>query len=971
MGYGILYPPVLRTCYYACIILRIFNYQSEKIGILSFELTRINSTLGMRTLLLFPMLLLGLGGFAQTVVSGTVSDTNGDPIPGVNVIIEGKAIGTSTDFDGNFVLETSETPPFRLKFTSVGFTETTVGVTSNNQTLAITLSEAQTFLEEVVISASRTPERIFESPVSVERFGLKEIRNTSAASFYEGLQNLKGVDINTNSLTFNSINTRGFATFANTRFMQLVDGMDNTAPGLNFVLGNLVGMSELEVQSVEILPGASSALYGAGAFNGILFMTSKNPFDYQGISAYFKTGFTAQDAAGNNEYYDFGIRAAHAFSDKVAIKANFSFLQGEDWHANSEIDLARPGATRVDPAYDGLNVYGDEVSVLLNFDAAAGLPSGTVGSAQVSRTGYAEADMLNYNAQSVKTDFSVYYRPFADDFEIIYNGRVGRGNTIYQGANRYAIRDFILQQHKVEIRNDNFFVRGYITSENSGNSYDTRFAAININRRWKSDEDWFGDYARTYIGARLGVGTGVQLPEDQAHALARQVADTGRFVPGTPEFQRAFNEVITDGDFNTGAKFIDNTKFRHVDANYNFAHLTSDFADIMIGGSFREYVLNSNGTIFTDIDGPITYNEYGAYLQVQKKFLDERLKFVGSVRYDKNEFFDGFFSPRASLLATLGENRNHNIRFSVQKGFRNPTTQDLFIGLNTGRATLVGSAPDNLDRDIRNFDLSQAGQTLTGSPTATVVGRAAYDNAFSLASVQAGAPQAPSNPNANSEFDTPLVQPEEITAFEVGYRAQLGRVAIDLSGYYNQYDNFISQTTVLVPFYGEVGDNSLSLLALQNGDFFPYQPYTNALAEIKSYGVTAGFEAKVFGNFDLGANYTYMEQDFDQAAFPDFRTNFNSPNHKVKASFGNTELFKNFGFNINYRWSDTYFWQATFADGQIDSYSVLDAQVNYSVPSIKSVFKVGGSNILGQEYFSAIGAGAVGSIFYASWTINP
>jgi outer membrane receptor protein involved in Fe transport len=925
----------------------------------------------MRTALLLSMLLMAMGAYAQTTVRGNVSDESGNPIPAANVVVVGTTAGTTADFDGNFVLQTSATPPFELRISAIGYSTSTVEVTSNNQTLSITLSEAQTFLEEVVVSASRTPERIFESPVSVERFGLKEIQGTSAATFYEGLQNLKGVDINTNSLTFQSINTRGFATFANTRFMQLVDGMDNTAPGVNFVLGNLVGMSELEVQSIEILPGASSALYGAGAFNGILFMTSKSPFDYQGISAYFKTGFTQQDAAGSNEYYDFGVRAAHAFNDKLAIKANFSFLQGEDWHANSVEDLLRPGATREDPAYDGLNVYGDEVSVLLNFDAAAGLPSGTVGSAQVSRTGYAEADMLNYNAQSVKTDFSLYYRPFADDLEIIYNGRIGRGNTIYQGINRYAIRDFNMQQHKVEIRNNNFFVRGYITSEGSGDSYDTRFAAINVNRRWKSDVQWFTDYAETFIGARLGVGTGIQLPEDQAHALARQAADTGRFLPGTPDFQRAFNEVIADGDLTTGSKFIDNTKFRHVDANYNFAHLTSDFADIMIGGSFREYELNSQGTIFTDIDGPITYNEYGAYLQLQKKFLDDRLKFVGSVRYDKNEFFDGFFSPRASILATLGEKRNHNIRFSVQQGFRNPTTQDLFIGLNAGRAILVGSAPDNLDRDIRTFDLSQSGQTLTGSPTATVVGRAAYDNAFSLASVSAGIPQAPINPDPNSEFDTPLVQPEEITAFEVGYRAQLGRIAIDLSGYYNQYENFISQTTVLVPFYGQVGDNSLSLLALQNGDFFPYQPYTNALADIESYGVTVGVDAKIFGNFDIGVNYTFADQDFDQAAFPDFRTNFNTPNHKVKASFGNTELFKNFGFNINYRWSDTYFWQASFADGQIPSYTVLDAQVNYSIPNLKSIVKLGGSNILGEEYFSAIGTGAVGSLFYVSWTVNP
>ena len=343
----------------------------------------------MRTLLFVATLLFGLSAYAQTVVNGKVSDTKGVPVPAANIVIIGTTEGTVTDFSGNFVLETLEVPPFQLRVTSLGFSEVTVEVVTSGQTLTITMTEAQTILDEIVISASRTPERIFESPVSVERFGLKEIQTTASESFYGGLQNLKGVDINTNSLTFQSINTRGFATFANERFIQLVDGMDNSAPGLNFVLGNLVGMSELEVQSVEILPGAATALYGAGAFNGILFMNSKDPFDYQGISAYGKTGITIQDAAGDNAYYDFGIRASHAFSDKLAVKANISLLKGEDWHANSTVDLARPGSDRSDPGYNGLNVYGDEVADLLNFDLLAGFPSGTLGTHFVSRTGYA------------------------------------------------------------------------------------------------------------------------------------------------------------------------------------------------------------------------------------------------------------------------------------------------------------------------------------------------------------------------------------------------------------------------------------------------------------------------------------------------------------------------------------------------------------------------------------------------------
>ncbi|WP_421810261.1 TonB-dependent receptor [Flagellimonas sp.] len=920
----------------------------------------------MRRLFSISLMLFGIVAYAQTTVQGKVVDENNEPIPGANVVLMGKAEGTTTDFDGNFTFNTSEEPPFRLRVSSIGFSEFIANVTANNQTLSIVLGEVSTLLDEIVVSASRTPERIFESPVSVERFGLKEIKNTTAESFYGGLQNLKGVDINTNSLTFQSINTRGFATFANNRFLQLVDGMDNTAPGLNFVLGNLVGMSELDVQSVEILPGASSALYGAGAFNGILFMRSKNPFDFQGISAYAKGGVTVQDAAGSNFYKDFGIRAAHAFSDKVAVKANLSVLTGEDWHANQTIDLNNPGADRSNPAYDGLNVYGDEVSTTLNFDAAAGLPTGTVGSALISRTGYDEADLANYNAESVKADFAFHYRPFGNDLEVILNSRIGRGTTIYQGANRYAVAGFTMQQHRLEIKNDNFFLRGYIVSENSGDAYDTRFAAINVNRAWKSDTQWFTDYAAAYIPTYLGgIQQGGLTPEQssaQAHIAGRQAADQGRLIPGTPAFESAFNKVINDGNLSTGAKFVDQTKFRHVNGNYNLAHLIDDWADLQIGGSFREYELNSNGTIFTDIDGPITYNEYGAYLQLQKKFMDERLKFTGSARYDKNEFFDGFLSPRVSLAYTAGENRNHNFRVSVQQGFRNPTTQDLFIGLNAGRAILVGSAPANLDRDVRTFDVSQAAQDNLGMPaTVEIVGRAAYENAYSTASLQAGAPEA---------VNTPLVQPEEITAYEAGYRAQIGKFTIDLSGYYNSYKNFLANTTTAVPFYGEAGDGGLSLLAIQNGDYQVYQTYTNSDENINSYGATVGVDTKL-GNFDLGVNYTYAELDIDEVKLADFRTNFNTPKHKVKASFGNPELFTNFGFNVNYRWSDSYFWEASFADGDIPSFTVLDAQLNYAVPSIKSIFKVGGSNILGDEYFTAVGTGNIGSIYYVSWTINP
>ncbi|MCY2688752.1 TonB-dependent receptor [Salinimicrobium sp. TH3] len=900
---------------------------------------------------------------AQTTVSGKVVDSNNSPIPGVNIIVFGTTQGTATDLDGKFSFVVTQDPPFSLAVSSMGYEEKRIQVTENNANLEIVLNEG-TSLDEIVVSASRTPERIFESPVTIEHYGLKEIQNTPSASFYGGLENLKGVDINTNSLTFQSINTRGFATFNNPRFVQLVDGMDNSSPVLNFVLGNLLGMTELDVYSVELLPGASSALYGANAFNGILFMKSKNPFDFPGISAYYKQGFTSQDAAGTNPVYDFGVRLAHKFSDKWAAKVNFSYLEGTDWYATNQEDVLNPGRTRMHPNYDGLNIYGDEVSTNIRVVgeglAAAGLiPEEAVAllpDEAVSRTGYAEQDLTDYEAKSVKFDAAIHFRPFADDFEISYLGKAGFGSTIYQGGNRYALKDFFLQQHKLEVQNNNFFVRGYITDEDAGDSYDIRFTGINVNRRWKTDPQWFGQYAGAFVQARIQ-----GAPEDQAHMVARQVAETGRFEPGTAEFQQAFEEVTTDSDLLTGSQFTDASQLRHVDANYNFTHLTSDIAEVQVGGSYRQYRLNSSGTIFTDYDGPISYSEYGIYTQVQKKFIDERLKLTGSIRYDDSELFDGNFSPRLSVGYTAGDSREHNFRASVQTGFRYPTTQDLFIGLDVGRAILVGSAEDNLDRYVRTFELSATGAAVTGSPTAEISGRNAYENSFSVASVQAGAPAAAENE---------LVKPEQVTAYELGYRGKLGQVVLDMNAYYNIYEDFISTENVLVPFYGQVGDNQLSLLALQQGDYRVFQTYTNSPADVKSYGASLGLTTKIFGDYDLGANYTYAQEDFDQSSAPDFQTNFNTPEHKVKISFGNTDLFEKFGFGINYRWSDAFKWQASFANGQVPAYSVVDAQVNYELLAVNSVIKAGATNIGGDEYYTAYGTGYIGQQYYLSLTFQ-
>ena len=215
-----------------------------------------------------------------------------------------------------------------------------------------------------------------------------------------------------------------------------------------------------------------------------------------------------------------------------------------------------------------------------------------------------------------------------------------------------------------------------------------------------------------------------------------------------------------------------------------------------------------------------------------------------------------------------------------------------------------------------------------------------------------------------------MVKPEEVKSIELGYRGKLSRnFSVDMSVYQNEYSNFINTQAVLTPYYGSVGDGALSVLAIANGDFETWSVYTNSSAEINSWGGAIGITTRILG-FDVSGNYTKSVLDFDEEANPDFATNWNTPEHKIKGQIGKTELFKNFGFNVAWRYNSEFYWEATFGEGDVPAEHVFDAQVSLTLPKLNTVLKAGAANLGGNEYFTAFGSGLIGSQYYVSLTIN-
>lgn len=929
-------------------------------------------------------------GDEATTVSGKVVDVNGEPLPGVNVTVRGTIVGTPTNADGEFELKVNQNPPIVLQFSFVGYQVQELEITQSNASgIEITLIEQTIYGQDIVVSASRVEESVLEAPVSIEKMDVLSIRNTASDDYYKAISNLKGVDVTTSSINFQIINSRGFNSTGNTRMVQLTDGMDTQAPALNFPIGNLNGPSELDVESLEFIPGAASALYGPNAFNGILLVNSKDPFQYQGLSVLVKSGVNHLDgnvAVGEPEdvqpMFTTSVRYAKAFDNKFAFKANLSYMQAEDWRGInfSDKNAALQGDLTSNPAFDGIHKYGDDGSVniallglnstfIQAFSAQSGLSpedaqayaAANLPNQPVARTGYDEHYLVDYGAENLKVNTSLHYR-INDLIEASYSFNYGYGTSIYTGAQRYSLKNFSIAQHKVQLDGDNFMIRAYGTLENSGDSYIADFVGFAVNEAYSSSREvWYPTYGISYLGNLLAQGingNATIAQQSAAHEFARGNADTDRLRPGTPGFDAAVNTAL-GSTIPKGALFNDESRFYHAEGQYNFKN-EIDFMDLIAGASFRQFQLRSNGTIFDDADGGVDINEWGAYLQGSKSLLDDKLKLTGSIRYDKNENFDGQFSPRISTVINVAENQN--IRASFQTGFRNPTTQGQYIDLNVITARLLGGLPRFADK----YSVTQSTYTIESVQNFTN-------------ELLAGNPAAANELVPFTNYNP--VKPEQIQAYEIGYKGLIGnKLFVDVAYYYNIYDDFITQIRVR-QINSDLNDDDIiqpneilapsaqTLPLLLSGNVLnTFQIYTNIDETVTAHGAVFGLDYSLPQGYRLGFNYNFNK--LIDGLENTFQNDFNTPEHKVNVTFSNRNVIDNLGFNLSYRWQDAFRWESSFAFADIDAVSTFDAQVSYLIPDYNATLKIGGSNLLNEQYVLNGGGPNLGAIYYVSLTFD-
>ncbi|MCL6525144.1 MAG: TonB-dependent receptor [Thermoflavifilum sp.] len=919
--------------------------------------------------------------WAQTVIQGQISNqSTGEPLGNASVYIKGTGEGTISDHNGHFSLTTQHGFPLTLVVSFVGFATQEVTLNQAPTSLHIQLEPREILGRETVISASRVPERILESPVSIERLNNIQLKQAAAPSFYNAIENLKGVDVVTSALLFPTLSTRGFSASGNTSVNQFLDGMNTEAPGLNFSVGNVIGVNDLDVESVELLPGASSALYGAGGTNGTILITSKDPFRYQGFSALVKEGVmhVNDPEHGATLFQEYEARYAKAFQNKWAFKINIDYVKGYDWIADdtSNYDAqnftVKPGTRLTDPAYDGVNVYGDEITVNIHDVAQQMAQAGVitpqaasqVPNQNVTRTGYREKYLVDYNTYNTKLSGMLAYK-ITPKITASLTAYYGSGTTVYTGSDRYSLNHFHIGMYKAQIQGEHFNLFGYTTQEDAGKSYNATVLGELINEAWKPSTTWYPQFVGAYLQAKQN-----GAPDALAFQIARAYADQGMPSPIDVSFGQ-YKDQVNSSPIPQGARFIEHSSLWHYEGFYDFTYLTQKVVDLQAGVSYQRYHLNSKGTLFDDQNKKLTIDQYGLFVQASRKLFHDRLKLIASARYDKNQNFEGKLTPRIAGVITIAP--NNTIRLSYQTGYKLPTNQNQYIDLNVGRARLIGG----LTQFINKYNL-------VNNPGFTVNNVNAYAAAYQAAYIQniqnGQSPQvAQYNAAVTAEavlkpYQFKTFKPETVYSYEIGYRGVIHQVfMIDAYLYAANYKDFFGSVFLIQAKNGpqQINPNDPNkyygpqLASDQTRNV--YQVTVNSDGRIKTFGWAIGIDYQLPHQYLLSANLAYNKLNGAPAGF---FTQFNTPDYRANLGFSNPDVFKGWGFDVHVRYQNAFQYQGSFAVGEVPAFTTVDAAISYRLVRQKLLFKLGGTNILNHYYQNAFGNPKIGGLYYISVGYN-
>ena len=378
-----------------------------------------------RLFFLLCLLIVQMTVMAQsTKISGRITDVKTkEPLSGASVVAKATGIGTSTDADGNFSLTLPKAGKVTLVISYVGYADVEKSV--DGGTVNVELRTSSGMGDEVVVSASKRPEKITRAPATISVITAKDFSQSSSFNVGELASKIQGVEFVRTGVTGVGFNARGFNNAFNAKILQMTDGRNSMmAGGSGLPSGIMNTVIKEDIERFEVVLGPNSALYGPNAHNGIANTITKDPRKYQGTDIVI--------GAGNRDVFTGRFRNAAKLNNKWAYK-----LTGEHTTGN-EFEFR-------DSVYAGGGFYGP----------AKAIPE----------------RISSYQFKHIRGAADVYYSITPkSDFVVSYGGSINNFISV-NNTGRNQIRDWKFSYLQLKYISPRFFAQVYETWTNVGTSY--------------------------------------------------------------------------------------------------------------------------------------------------------------------------------------------------------------------------------------------------------------------------------------------------------------------------------------------------------------------------------------------------------------------------------------------------------------------------------------------------------------------
>jgi iron complex outermembrane receptor protein len=839
--------------------------------------------------------------YAQGVLKGKVSDEKtGESLPGATIRLLGSKYGAKADASGKFIISNLPEGPYKIQVSFVGYRAITKNVSvqgSEPVMLDFKLQTLETFVNEVVVTASKgRQEKKLEAPITIETIGFDALRQTASTSALGAAAKLKGVDFVERGINTVDITSRGLNTQFNTRMLTLIDGRLATLPGLGLPQFSLAPNPTLDIASVEVAVGPAAALYGPNAHAGVVNIITKDPFNFSGAEV--------QVRGGSQSLYDIGVRYADHIGN-FGWKITGQFMSANQFESGNLF------------IYDFPRTVGENQTIITpETSENRRLRQSDIERLQNTGKAFTERQLSQLEASLRKIDGALYYQSST------MNAKFAAG---YSESNGFIGSNFgVLEANGYSIQYQNLQLTGSI-----------------------GDLGWYAQATRTANAA----GNSFQL-HDKAEFMTRAFGaaymnrDPRTLSPQQLQFPfsttpEQYNEIFSRMD----RAYIDSASIARDESELwdSELQLRYNLSGTEFVGGFQYRYYNPKASFLSGADNPaavsfgaardITATEIGGYLQVDRRFFDNKLRATLAARYDKHTYYDAQFSPKIAFVYSLTPEQN--IRVSFNRAFKVPVILENHLFL------LGGLARGN----VGGFTVITGGG---GTPN--------------LANAEA---QARAEGRAITRYDA--LRPEQVNSFELGYKGVISdKFFFDLVGYYSIYKDFISPafeianpapSAFVTPTYAY--DNRTGQILTNTAG------QTGRVITYFNYG-----KATIFG-FDIGATYFFtkdvsLEGSFSFINLADSDNPFeaqgiplvlNVPTTKYKATLtAKNQLVKNSFLSLHGRHIPGYLFRAGRWNGKLNDRTVVDLTLGYEWKPQSLMFQVGINNIFDNKTPDVLGA---------------